>query len=96
MYQYIKVEVLKQFLKPVEHRLHSDFKNQYEVSKDYEVYVMDTDGLTTIIHAVDEYIDGRINLIFVGKIVDTVKQLDSWNNCITAMVLKIEKTIVEL
>lgn len=95
MYQYIKVEVLKPFLKPVEHRLHSDFKNQYVVSKDYELYVLDTEGLTTIIHAVDEYIDGRINLIFVGKIV-TVKQLDSWDNCINAMVLKIEKTIVEL
>jgi hypothetical protein len=96
MYQYIKVEVLKQFLKPVEHRLHSDFKNQYVVSKDYELYIMDTVGLTTRIHFIDEYIDGRIDLIFVGKIVDTVKQLDSWDNCITAMVLKVEKTVVEL
>ena len=96
MYQYIKVNVLKQFLKPVEHRLNADFKNQWEVSKDYELYVLDTEGFTTRIHFIDEYIDGRINLIFCGKIVDTVKQLDSWDNCINAMVLKVEKTVVEL
>lgn len=96
MYQYIKVEVLKQFLKPVEHQITAGYKNQYEVSKDYEIYILDTDGLTTKISFIDEYIDGRIDLIFVGNVIDTVKQCVSWDNCISAMVLKVEKSIVEL
>jgi hypothetical protein len=96
MYQTIKVEVLKQFLKPVESRILPEFKNQWAVSKDYEVYIIDTYGISTKISFIDEYNDGRINLIYCGKLVDTIKQCDDWNTCITAMVLKVEKTIVEL
>jgi hypothetical protein len=96
MYQTIKVEVLKQFLKPVEHRVDAKFKNQYIVSEHYEVYALDSEGLSNRITFIDEYTDGRIDLIYCGKIVDTIKQCNDWNTCITAMVLKVEKTIVEL
>lgn len=101
MFQTIKVEVLKPFLKPVEHHLPSKFKNQYIVSKHivsehYEVYALDAEGLSNRITFIEEFNDGRIDLIYCGKIVDTIKQCDDWNTCITAMVLKIEKTLVEL
>jgi len=96
MYQTIKVEVLKQFLKPVEHRVDDKFKNQYIVSEHYEVYALDSEGLSNRITVIGEYNDGRIDLVYCGEIFDKIKQCDDWNTCITAMVLKVEKTIMEL
>lgn len=96
MFQLIKADVLKQFMESIRQYDMSYYKSKWAVLKNYEVYYMHSHGETMRVHYVNELYDGVIQIICIGDVVDTIKQCNSWDSGITAMVLKIEKTVVEL